>query len=112
MYSFNIYTRKGTVSGSVSGSVSDVHSIILHYITLSSFHTPYTPKVTSGASTKLSMSGIVSECKHMSFQLLFEQTVVGKFLETKRKFIPSLGSFFRRTFASITEARIEECLQI
>ena len=28
----------------------------------------------------------------MSFQLLFEQTGVGKFLETKRKFIPSLGS--------------------
>ena len=45
----------------------------------------------------------------MSFQLLFEQTGVGKFLETKRKFIPSLGSgvkrsFFRRTFASITES--------
>ena len=94
------------------------HTITLHYITLSSFHTSFTPKVTSGASTKLSMSGIVCECKHMSFQLLFEQTGVGKFLETKRNFVRSKPwvrrkrSFFRRTFASIMEVRIEECSQI
>ena len=71
----------------------DPRLITLHYITLSSFHTPFTPKVTSGASTELSMSGIVCECKQMSFQLLFEKNKVSvSCWETKRKFIPSLGS--------------------
>ena len=41
---------------------------ILHYITSSLFHTPFTPEVTSGASTKLRKC----QCKHMSFQLLFK----------------------------------------
>ena len=37
---------------------------LIHYITLSSFHTPCTPKAISGASAKL----------QMSFQLPFEKT--------------------------------------
>ena len=49
------------------------HDETLHYITLSSFHTPFTPKVTSGASTKLRTTGRVCECKEMSFQLLFQK---------------------------------------
>ena len=46
----------------------------LHYITLSSFHTPFTPKVTGGASATLCTTGSVCERKQMSFQLLFEST--------------------------------------
>ena len=57
---------------------------ILHYITLSLFHMPFTPKVTSGASTKL----CICQCKQMSFQLPFESTCISKFLESKRKIIP------------------------
>ena len=89
-----------------------LHYITLHYITLSSFHTPFASKLTSVASTKLCMSGIICKCRQMSFQLLFERTSVGKFLETKRKVIRSFRSFFHRTFASIIEVRFEECSQI
>ena len=52
--------------------------ITLHYITLSLFHTPFTPKVTSGASTKLYTTGSICQCKQMSFQLLFESTHIIK----------------------------------
>ena len=53
-----------------------------------------------------SMSGIVYECKQMSFQLLFEQTgVSSKFLKTKKKFIPSLGSGVGE--ASFTELSLQ-----
>ena len=46
----------------------DLQIFTLHYITLSLFHTPFTPKVTSGASTKLCMC----QCKQMRFKLLFD----------------------------------------
>ena len=46
---------------------------------------PFTPKVTSGASTKLCKTGSVCECKQMSFQLLFESTGLSKFLDIKWK---------------------------
>ena len=62
------------------------------YITLSSFHTPITPKVTSGASTKLCTTGSVCECEQMSFQLIFERIGIVKFLKTRRKIVPSFGS--------------------
>ena len=70
---------------------------ILHYITLSLFHTPFTPKVTSGASTKL----CICQCKQMSFQKPFESTCISKFLESRRKIIPCFRSGIRE--ASLTE---------
>ena len=69
--------------------------ITLHYITLSLFHTPFTPKVTSGASTKLCTTVRICQCKQMSFQLPFESTRINKFLESKRKIIPSFRSGIR-----------------
>ena len=78
---------------------------MLHYITLSSFHTPFTPRVASGASTQLCMSGIIWKCKQMSFQLLFERTSVSKFLETKRKIIPDFRSDIGE--ASFTELSLQ-----
>ena len=70
-----------------------------HYITLSLslFHTPFTPKVTSGASTKL----CICQCKQMSFQKPFESTCISKFLESRRKIIPCFRSGIRE--ASLTE---------
>ena len=73
----------------------------LHYITLSLFHTPFTPKVTSGASTKL----CICQCKQMSFQLPFESTCISKFLESKRKIIPCFWSGMRE--ASLTELALQ-----
>ena len=68
--------------------------ITLHYIT--SFHTPITPTVTNGASTK---SFKFSECelKEVSFQTLFESISVCEFLEIGRKRIPCLRSGERET---------------
>ena len=74
-----------------------LHYITLHYITLSLFHTPFTPKVTSGASTKL----CICQCKQMSFQKPFESTCISKFLESRRKIIPCFRSGIRE--ASLTE---------
>ena len=65
--------------------------ITLHSNTLSLFHTPFTPKVTSGASTKLCATVSLCQWKQMSFQLPFESTRISKFLESKRKIIPSFG---------------------
>ena len=68
-----------------------IHFAQFHYSHVQQHYchfTPFTPKVLSGASTKLCMSGIICQCKQMSFQLLFERTSVGKFLKTKRKVIP------------------------
>ena len=73
-------------------------SVLLNYITLSSFHTPFTPKVTSGASTQLCTTGSVCECKQMGFQLLFESTGISKFLETKQKIVPSFQSGVKEAF--------------
>ena len=67
------------------------------HITWSLFHTPFTPKVTSGASTKL----CICQCKQMSFQLPFESTCISKFLESRRKIIPCFRSGIRE--ASLTE---------
>ena len=75
--------------------------ITLHYITLSFFHTPFTPKVTSGASTKL----CICQCKQMSFQLPFESTCISKFLESKRKIIPCFRPGIRE--ASLTELALQ-----
>ena len=66
-------------------------------VTLSLFHTPFTPKVTSGASTKL----CICQCKQMSFQLPFESTCISKFLESRRKIIPCFRSGIRE--ASLAE---------
>ena len=65
---------------------------LIHYIILLSFHMPFTPKVISGVSTKLYTTGSVCECKQMGFQLPFEITRISKFLETKRKIVPSFRS--------------------
>ena len=64
-----------------------LHYITLHYIT--SFHTPITPTVTNGASTK---SFKFSECelKKVSFQKFFEGISVCEFLKIGRKRIPCL----------------------
>ena len=78
-------------------SESIFKSMPLHYITLSLFHTPFTPKVTSGASTKL----CICQCKQMSFQKPFESTCISKFLESRRKIIPCFRSGIRE--ASLTE---------
>ena len=61
-------------------SKDDPHYITLHYIT--SFHTPITPTVTNGASTK---SFKFSECelKKVSFQKFFEIIRVCEFLEIR-----------------------------
>ena len=67
------------------------------YITLSLFHTPFTPEVTSGASTKL----CICQCEQMSFQKPFESTCISKFLESRRKIIPCFRSGIRE--ASLTE---------
>ena len=73
--------------------IGECNQHLLHYITLSSFYTPFTPKVTSGASTKLlCTTGSVCECKQMSFQLHFESTRISKFLETNWKIVPSFRS--------------------
>ena len=87
--------------------------ITLHYITLSLFHTPFTPKVTSGASTKL----CICQCKQMSFQKPFESTCISKFLESRRKIIPMLSvrhkrSLSHRTCASLLEVHIGKCSKI
>jgi len=66
--------------------------IILHYIILLSFHTPFTPTVTRCVSTKLCMTSSASECKQMSFQSLLERTSIRDLLETKRKIVPRFGS--------------------
>ena len=73
--------------------ITSVTVITLHYITLSLFHTPFTPKVTSGASTKLCTTVSICQCKQMSFQLPFGSTRISKFLESKRKIIPSFRSY-------------------
>ena len=44
-----------------------VQDSTIHYITLSSFHTPFTPKVTTGASTKLQGSN----CSYISYIFLY-----------------------------------------
>ena len=76
-------------------------SFTLHYIILSSFHTPFTPKVTSGASTKL----CICQCKQMSFQLPFESTCISEFLESKRNIIPCFRPGIRE--ASLTELALQ-----
>ena len=70
------------------------HYITLHCIT--SFHTPITPTVTNGASTK---SFKFSECelKKMSFQKFFESISVCEFLEIGRKGITCFRSGERET---------------
>ena len=78
---------------------------ILHYITLSLFHTPFTPKVTSGASTKLCTTVSICQCKQMSFQMPFESTRISKFLEGKRKIIPGFRSGIRE--ASLAELALQ-----
>ena len=80
------------------------HHAIL-YITLSLFHTPFTPKVTSGASTKLCTTVSICQCKQMSFQLPFESTCISKFLESKRKIIPCFRSGIRE--ASLAELALQ-----
>ena len=70
----------------IIGRLSNVHYITLH---CRYFTTPFTPKVTSGASTKLCTTVRICQCKQMSFQLPFESTLISKFLESKRKIIPS-----------------------
>ena len=52
-------------------AVIAMYSITLHYITISLFHTPFTPKVVSGASTKLCTTVSISQCEQMSVQLPF-----------------------------------------
>ena len=71
-----------------------IYYITLHYIT--SFHTPITPTVTNGASTK---SFKFSECelKKKSFQKFFEGISVCEFLEIGRKRIPCIRSGERET---------------
>ena len=68
-----------------SGFLCQSQQTFAHYITLPSFHMPFTPEVTSGASKKV--------CT-----------------------IQALGSgrrsFFRQTFASVTEVDIKECSKI
>mgnify|MGYP003488316992 CR=1 FL=1 len=61
-----------------------------------SFHTPITPTVTNGASTK---SFKFSECelKKMSFQKFFESISVCEFLEIGWKGIPCFRSGERET---------------
>ena len=81
------------------------HCRFTHYITLSSFHTPFTPKVTSGALAKLCTTFSVCECKQMSFQLLFESTGISKFLDTKWKIVPCFGSGVGE--ASFTELSLQ-----
>ena len=77
----------------------------LHYITLSLFHTLFTPKVTSGASTKLCTTVSICQCKQMSFQMPFESTRISKFLEGKRKIIPGFRSGIRE--ASLAELALQ-----
>ena len=71
-----------------------VDYITLHYIP--SFHTPITPTVTNGASTK---SFMFSECelKKMSFQKFFESISDCEFLEIGWKGIPCFRSGERET---------------
>ena len=79
-----------------------------HYITL---HYRYfiwyaiSPKVTSGASTKFCTTVSICQCKQMSFQLPFESTRISKFLESKRKIIPSFRSGIRE--ASLAELALQ-----
>ena len=56
-------------SDSVKSIVFTLHYITLHYIT--SFHTPVTPKVTNGSSTK-SLKFFECELEKVSFQKFFE----------------------------------------
>ena len=77
----------------------------IHYIT--SFHTPVTPTVTNGASTK---SFKFSECelKKVSFQKFFEGISVCEFLEIRWKRIPCLRmrNSAPRTLVSTVEVHI------
>ena len=57
----------------------------LHYMTLSLFHTPFTPEVASGASTKSCTTVSICQYKQMSFQLHFESTCISKFLKSIRE---------------------------
>ena len=82
-----------------------LHYITLHYITLSLSHTPFTPKVTSGASTKLCTTVSICQCKQMRFHLPFESTRISKFLESKRKNIPGFRSGIRE--ASFAELALQ-----
>ena len=66
----------------------------LHYITLSLFRTPFTPKVTSDASTKLCTTVSICQCKQMSFQLPFEITRISKFLESKLLLVELSNTIF------------------
>ena len=82
------------VEPTITRAPSGLHYITLHYIP--SFHTPITPTVTNGASTK---SFKFSECelKKMSFQKFFESISVCEFLEIGRKGIPCFRSGERET---------------
>ena len=67
LFYFLIWTSISCVA--ISNHMYDESTVItLHYITLSLFHTPFTPKVTSGASTKL----CIFQCKQMSFKCLLK----------------------------------------
>ena len=62
----------------VIGKGVQMRVITLHYIT--SFHTPVTPTVTNGASTK-SFKFSEYKLKKMSFQKFFESISICEFLE-------------------------------
>ena len=66
--------------------------ITLHFITLHYLYFTRHLHLTlpcSGASTKLCTTVSICQCKQMSFQLPFESIRISKFLESKRKIIPS-----------------------
>ena len=69
---------------------NNCYQMLLHYIM--SFHTPVTPKVTNGASTK-PLKFSECELEKVSFQKFFESISVPEFLlEIGRKGIPYLRS--------------------
>ena len=90
--------------------------IRLHYIIV--IHTPFTPKVISGASTKLCMTVSICQCEQMSFQLPFESTYRVSVSSWRAKGNHSKlsvwhkRSFSRRTCASIVEVHIGKCSKI